>query len=70
MNCYQVYLLLKHYYPEAIPYHDSNHVITKIGDKFFDKSGEVECGEQMVQIQGAEFRMYEMIGAYVPFEER
>ena len=58
MNCYQVYLLLKHYYPEAVPYHDSDHVITKIGDKFFDETGEVEQGRMAVLTDEEEAAMY------------
>lgn len=58
MNCYHLYKTLKHYFPDAIPYHDSNHVITKIGDKFFDKNGEAEQGE-MTPLIGVEFQWYE-----------
>jgi len=58
MNCYQIYKLIKSYYPEAIAYHDSNHVITKLCDKFYDKSGEVEQGK-MLPLVGVEINMYE-----------
>ncbi|MCY1340614.1 hypothetical protein D9M68_202520 [compost metagenome] len=41
-QCFQVYLLLKQVFPDAEPWYDSNHVITKIGDAYYDIRGEVE----------------------------
>lgn len=40
-SCFNLYLILKQVYPEAIPYYDVNHVITKIGDRCYDIAGEV-----------------------------
>lgn len=42
-SCYQFYLILKEVFPEAKCYYDSNHVITKIGNNFYDITGEVKC---------------------------
>jgi len=41
--CFYLYLLLKKAYPEAVAYYDNNHVITKIGNKYYDITGSVEC---------------------------
>lgn len=41
-NCYQFHLLLKLIYNDAIPYYNSSHVITKIGDRFYDIGGECD----------------------------
>ena len=42
-SCYRFYLLLKKVYPTAEPHYDENyHVITNIGNRFFDISGEVK----------------------------
>lgn len=40
-SCFKVYLLLEHVYPDAVPYYDSDHVITKVGDCFYDIRGQV-----------------------------
>ena len=42
-SCYKFYLILKEVFPEAIAYYDVNHVITKIGDEFYDITGIVKC---------------------------
>lgn len=41
-SCYHFYTILKTVFPQAEAYYDSNHVITKIGKKFYDITGEVE----------------------------
>lgn len=41
-SCYQFYLILKEAFPEAEAYHDENHVITKIGENYYDITGEVQ----------------------------
>lgn len=41
-GCFKVYLLLKQAFPDAEPWYDSSHVITKIGDAFYDIRGQVE----------------------------
>lgn len=40
-SCFRLYLLLAEVFPEAEPWYDSNHVITKIGERFYDIRGEV-----------------------------
>lgn len=43
-GCYKLYLVLKKIYPEAEPYirtKDGGHVITKIGNSFYDIKGKV-----------------------------
>lgn len=41
-GCFRVYLVLKQRFPDAQPWYDSNHVLTKIGDHYFDIRGQVE----------------------------
>ena len=40
-SCYHFYLILKEVFSEAECYFDEDHVVTKIGDKFYDITGEV-----------------------------
>ncbi|MCU1717336.1 hypothetical protein [Pseudomonas sp. 5P_3.1_Bac2] len=40
--CFPVYLLLKQAFPDAEPWYDGNHVITKIGADFYDIRGRIE----------------------------
>lgn len=40
-SCYHFYLILKEVFPEAEPWFDEDHILTKIGDKFYDITGEV-----------------------------
>lgn len=40
-GCFRVYLMLKQRFPDAQPWYDSNHVLTKISDAFYDIRGEV-----------------------------
>ena len=41
-SCYQMFLILKALYPSAIAFYDSDHIITKIGEKYYDITGEVQ----------------------------
>lgn len=41
-GCFPVYLTLAFVFPEAEAWYDGDHVITKIGDKFYDIRGEVQ----------------------------
>lgn len=43
-SCFQFYRILKEIYPQAEPWYDSEHVITKIEGRFYDVTGEVEKG--------------------------
>lgn len=40
-SCYRFYLLMKHVFPEAVAYYNIDHVLVKLGDKFYDITGEV-----------------------------
>lgn len=40
-SCYHFYLILKEVFPDAEPWYDEDHVVTKIGDHFYDITGEV-----------------------------
>lgn len=50
-GCFRVYLLLKQAFPDAEAWYDGDHVITKIGDRFYDIRGQVEP----VSAVGAEY---------------
>ena len=41
-NCFVYYLKLRKLHKEAIPYYNCDHIITKIGDIFYDESGTVK----------------------------
>jgi hypothetical protein len=41
-SCYRFYLILKEVFPEAIAYYDGDHVITRIDDRYYDITGQVE----------------------------
>lgn len=47
-SCYRFHLFLKAVYPEAEPFIDEgmNHVISKIGDKFYDIRGVFENSQK------------------------
>jgi hypothetical protein len=47
-SCYQFYLILKSIIPEAKAYYNSDHVITKIGERFYDITGEVKCENHLL----------------------
>ena len=40
-SCYHFYLILKQVFHDAEPYYDMDHILTKIGDKYYDITGEV-----------------------------
>ena len=46
-GCFQFYRLLHSIDDSAEPYYDGDHVITRIDDKFYDVTGEVECGRHL-----------------------
>lgn len=41
-GCFRFYRILKFQYPDVVGYYNSNHVITKIGEVFYDQNGIVE----------------------------
>lgn len=55
-SCYHFYLILKEVFPEAEPYYDMDHVITKIDGRFYDITGEVR--------RDAQSEKYERIPSY------
>ena len=40
-SCYHFYLILKEVFPTAKCYYDQDHVITKIGNEFYDITGKI-----------------------------
>ena len=40
-SCLNLYLILRNIFPEAVPYYNSDHIITKIDDRFYDIKGTV-----------------------------
>ena len=41
-KCYKFYLILKSIFPHANGYYNNDHVITRIQDKYYDITGEIE----------------------------
>ena len=41
-GCYQFYLILQSVFPEAKAYYDDNHVITRLGENYYDITGKVK----------------------------
>lgn len=39
--CYQFHLILKSRFPKAVAYYNGDHVVSRIGDAYFDITGEV-----------------------------
>lgn len=46
-SCYNLYVILKHVYPQAVAYGDEDHIITEIDGKYYDITGEVRRGDHM-----------------------
>lgn len=40
-SCLNFYLILRKLWPEAVPYFNIDHILTKIDDKFYDITGEI-----------------------------
>jgi hypothetical protein len=47
-SCMNLFVILRHIYPEAKPYYDGDHIITKIGRKYYDITGEVPPGKSIL----------------------
>lgn len=47
-SCLNFYLILSQVYPDAVVYYDCNHIITRIGDKYYDITGEVARGRHLL----------------------
>lgn len=58
-GCYLFYRILKSYF-DCEPYYDQDHIITKIGDKFYDITGEVDGTNHLLLIEEPRsFRFFE-----------
>ena len=44
-SCFQFYRILKKLYPETCAYYDGDHVISMIGNRMYDITGEVKNTE-------------------------
>lgn len=44
-SCYHFYLILKEVFPDAEPWYDNEHIVTKIDGKFYDITGEIRKDE-------------------------
>lgn len=51
-SCFKLYLLMKQVFPDAMPYYDSDHVIIKIGNSFYDIRGEVLKSPNHIPLDG------------------
>lgn len=40
-SCWNFYKILKNRFPTAVAYYEVGHIITKIGDRFYDITGEI-----------------------------
>lgn len=71
-SCYQFYKILKIMFPEAICYYDCYHVITKIGDKYYDITGEID-GSKHIEATDADLKGIKdcryMISKFNKFQE-
>lgn len=58
-SCWKFHEILKVVYPEAIPYYmydeDGGHVLTKIGDKFYDINGVVDNPHNALEFNAKNF---------------
>ena len=46
-SCYNFFLIIKEVYPNAQCYYNEDHVITKLDNKYYDITGEVELGRHL-----------------------
>jgi hypothetical protein len=46
-QCMMMFLLLRLKFKNAEPYYDNDHVITKINNKYYDWTGEVNIGSHI-----------------------
>ena len=60
-GCYQFHLFLKNIFPDAIPFIHQNkdHIISKIGNKFFDITGFVENENEYSPLKKSELEIVE-----------
>lgn len=66
-GCMKFHLLLKMVFPEAIGYYDHDHVITKIGENFYDIDGIVtETADFEPLSNFGEELISKFFGEYIP----
>lgn len=41
-GCYNLFVILRTVFPEAVPYYDKDHIITRIGNRYYDITGQVK----------------------------
>jgi len=56
-SCYEFYLILKQVFPKAIAYYNEDHVITRIGNKYYDITGEVKKEKHLILDEDAKKRI-------------
>lgn len=65
-SCFQFYRILKKLYPETCAYYDGDHVISMIGNRMYDITGEVKNTEGFIpfymhhteeQFKGVKFKI-------------
>lgn len=47
-SCYNFHLILKEVFPDAVAYFEDEHIVSKIEDKFYDITGEVEPQNEFI----------------------
>lgn len=67
-SCYHFYLVLKKIFPNAEAYYDLDHIITKIGDRFYDITGEVKLSSGMSKYE--EFPGYSLKAPYNIYKDK
>lgn len=60
-GCYRFHLFLKNIFPDATPfiYKDKDHIVSKIGNQFFDIKGIVENKNEYSLLKKSELEMVE-----------
>lgn len=66
-QCYQFFKLMKTVFPTAEAWSDCDHVITKIGNQFYDITGEVALGDHL-PIDSLEEKRYNGLKQKTPRE--
>lgn len=61
-SCYHFYLILKEVFSDAVAYWDGGHIISKIGDKYYDITGEVAKPND-----SSEFKQVPIYGLKAPY---
>ena len=68
-GCLMFFLILKAAYPDAMAFYNSNHVIARIGQKFYDIDGEVtETASYLYYTVYGKNHFRRAFGDYLPVE--